>query len=135
MVELSYKDARRFYENNFKIFIHKEGQLVTSGTKSEVDLSVYFSKTSGCTFYVKRSKTHRFLKYLAGQVFIGYYLMASFGLISLLFTFMLLSTFATPLIPFSVGTAMVSFMGYKIAIKARKRITKSLNKKQKNFKK
>lgn len=134
MVELSYKDARRFYEHDFKIYVHKDGKLISSGTKSEVDLSIYFSKASGCNFYIKRSRTNRFLKYLAGQVFIGYYLMASFGLIALLFNFMFISTLALQLIPFSLGTSLVSFMGYKMAFNARKRITKSLNKKQKSLK-
>ena len=126
MVKINVKDIKYYNSLNLNVIVKQRGSVIASGVQVE-QLDQYLSNPE-CEFFVKRSKTHRFYKYLTGQIFIGYFCAYVFGAISLMFAALAIYSLNLFVASFVLGTGAIAFLNYKVATIAYRRLLKSLNK-------
>lgn len=133
MNPINPKDAKYYLSLGLTLVVKHQGQEVIRGNQTNSQMATFLNLKDH-EYFIPINRKHRFLKYLTGQIFIGYFLGYIFGLLGLMFALILLSNLslniAGHLSPFLLITGITSFSGFKIATRARKRITKSLNKKK-----
>jgi hypothetical protein len=127
------REAKYYLSLGLTLVVKHQGQEVIRGNLSNPQINNFLNLPNH-EYFLPINRKHRFLKYLTGQVVVGYMLGAAFSLIGLMFLSILVLSFSWPLLgqlaPFLLLTATAGVMGFKMATVARKRITKSLNKKR-----
>lgn len=129
MVLIKPQDAKYYLSLGLTLVVKHQGLEVIRGNQNTPQMH-NFLNLKDHQYFVPINRRNRFLKYLAGQVFIGYFLGGIFGLLAAMFTFILVGNLSWSMLgllsPFLLVTGVSSLIGFRIAHIARQRITRSL---------
>lgn len=132
MAPINPKDAKYYLSLGLTLIIKKEGVEIMRSKESDNPQILNFLNLKDHEYFIPINRRHKFLKYLAGQVFMGYFLGHMFALLGGMFLLILIFNLSLKtglaLTPFLIVTSITSLLGFKMASRARKRITKSLSK-------
>ena len=132
MEELTRRSAQYAYFTGLKVDFYKNRIKVASGSVISHPELQDLLEDSEVSYFITINKKHRFLKYLTGQIFMGYFLTYNFGAIGvamgMLNIWLIYQTSQLLLLPLCILPISVAYFGYKMATKARRRLSKSLNK-------
>lgn len=136
MEQVKPKTAQYLYHTYFSLVVKKGDEIIAEGNIHSCPEILTHLEDNTCSFFVRRNRKKRFISYLQGKIFIGFYLGLSFGLISgIIFSLMIFMPLKSSLIasPVLAITTLTSFVGFKISITCLHRLKKSYAKLKKNF--